>query len=245
MGDTSALGFGHFIAQSDIVARVLLAVLVIMSAISWYLIVYKGISQVVRQKRSSKFLTFFWSATSLEAVQNELSVHGVHEPFGHLAAHAHACPGASRQVRRRQARGGGHRAGVPDAHHQEGARRGDDGARERPHHARHHRRHRAVRRPVRHGVGRLSRAGGDRHVGLGHARQGRGPGRRGADHDRHRPCRRSAGGHGLQLADPLQPRADDQARRLRLRAAELPADRPHAAGPGPRSAGPATCRSLP
>ena len=54
MGDTSALGFGHFIAQSDIVARVLLAVLVIMSAISWYLIVYKGVSQVVRQKRSAE-----------------------------------------------------------------------------------------------------------------------------------------------------------------------------------------------
>jgi biopolymer transport protein ExbB len=88
MGDTSALGFGHFIAQSDIVAKVLLAVLAIMSAISWYLIIYKGVSQVVRQKRSARFLTFFWSATSLEAVQNELSVHGVHEPFGHLAAHA-------------------------------------------------------------------------------------------------------------------------------------------------------------
>jgi biopolymer transport protein ExbB len=67
---------------------VLLAVLAIMSAISWYLIVYKGIGQLVRQKRSQKFLTFFWSATSLEAVQNELTVHGVHEPFGHLTAHS-------------------------------------------------------------------------------------------------------------------------------------------------------------
>ena len=57
-----------------------------MSAISWYLIVYKGISQVVRQKRSKRFLDFFWSATSLEAVQNELNVHGVREPFGHLTA---------------------------------------------------------------------------------------------------------------------------------------------------------------
>ena len=84
MGDASSLGFGHFIAQSDIVAKVLLAVLVIMSAISWYLIVYKGISQVVRQKRSARFLAFFWSATSLEQVQNELNIHGVHEPFGHL-----------------------------------------------------------------------------------------------------------------------------------------------------------------
>ena len=88
MGDASSLGFGHFLAQTDIVAKVLLAVLVIMSAISWYLIVYKGISQVVRQKRSQKFLTFFWSATSLEAVQAELNVHGVHEPFGHLTAHS-------------------------------------------------------------------------------------------------------------------------------------------------------------
>jgi hypothetical protein len=49
--------------------------------------------------------------------------------------------------------------------------------------------------------------------GSGHARQGGGPGRRGADHDRHRPRRRLAGGHGLQLADPLQPRADRHARR--------------------------------
>src|SRR6476620_7275357 len=88
MGDTSALGFGHFIANADIVAKVLLAVLAIMSAISWYLIVYKGISQVVRQKRSQKFLAFFWSATSLEAVQQELGVHGAREPFGHLTAHS-------------------------------------------------------------------------------------------------------------------------------------------------------------
>ncbi len=88
MGDASSLGFGHFIEQADIVAKVLLAVLAAMSAISWYLIVSKGISQVLRQKRSRQFLDFFWSATSLEAVQNELAVHGVQEPFGHLTAHS-------------------------------------------------------------------------------------------------------------------------------------------------------------
>ena len=63
MGDASSLGFGHFLQQSDIVARVLLVILVVMSAISWYLIVYKGISLIIRQKRSKKFLDFFWSAT--------------------------------------------------------------------------------------------------------------------------------------------------------------------------------------
>src|SRR5947207_15865466 len=88
MGDASSLGFGHFLQQSDIVIKALLAILAIMSAISWYLIVYKGISQVVRQKRSKAFLDFFWSATSFEAVQNEPNFNGVREPFGHLTAHS-------------------------------------------------------------------------------------------------------------------------------------------------------------
>ena len=88
MGDASSLGFGHFLAQSDLVARVLLGVLAIMSAISWYLIVYKGISQLVRQERSRQFLAFFWAAKSLEEVQHELERTGASEPFGHLTAHS-------------------------------------------------------------------------------------------------------------------------------------------------------------
>ena len=77
MGDASSLGFGHFIAQADIVAKVLLAVLAIMSAISWYLIVYKGISQIVRQRRSAKFLAFFWSAMSASSTLTRL----IHHPL--------------------------------------------------------------------------------------------------------------------------------------------------------------------
>ena len=85
----SALGFGHFLANADIVAQVLLVVLALMSAISWYLIVMKGISQLIRQQpQPASSSNFFWSATSLEAVQNELSIHGVQEPFGHLTAHS-------------------------------------------------------------------------------------------------------------------------------------------------------------
>jgi len=44
MGDTNSLGFGHFLVNADMVAKVLLVVLVLMSAISWYLIVLKGIN---------------------------------------------------------------------------------------------------------------------------------------------------------------------------------------------------------
>jgi biopolymer transport protein ExbB len=88
MGGDSSLGFGHFLAASDPVIKTLLVILALMSAISWYLIVMKGISQVVRQRRSARFLSLFWAATSFEAVQNELNVHGVNEPFGHLTAHS-------------------------------------------------------------------------------------------------------------------------------------------------------------
>lgn len=83
-----APGFGHFIAQSDAVGQTLFAILVIMSLISWALIVIKGVALFLRQRRSKSFLDFFWNATSLEAVQHEIATHGVQEPFAHLTSHA-------------------------------------------------------------------------------------------------------------------------------------------------------------
>lgn len=82
------LGFGHFLAQTDAVGMVLFAILVLMSVVSWTLIVIKGVTHLTRQQRSRSFLAFFWNATSLEAVQSELSTHGVRDPFAHLTAHA-------------------------------------------------------------------------------------------------------------------------------------------------------------
>ena len=85
---TNAMGFAHFITQSDFVGKFLLAVLVIMSAASWGLIASKGLTQYLRSKRSAAFLDFFWNARSLDAVQAELSTHGARDPFSHLSAHA-------------------------------------------------------------------------------------------------------------------------------------------------------------
>ncbi|PXW96135.1 outer membrane transport energization protein ExbB [Sphaerotilus hippei] len=84
----AGMGFGHFIAQSDAVGKTLLAILVIMSVLSWALILIKGITQIVRQRRSEKFLGFFWNARSLDEVAGEIQTHGAHDPFGHLTAHA-------------------------------------------------------------------------------------------------------------------------------------------------------------
>ena len=84
----SEMGFGHFIKNTDAVGQGLFIILVVMSLISWALIVTKGIGLLLRQRRSRTFLDFFWNATSLEAVQHEIATHGVSEPFAHLTSHA-------------------------------------------------------------------------------------------------------------------------------------------------------------
>jgi biopolymer transport protein ExbB len=84
----TTLGFGHFIAQSDVVGKTLLGILLLMSVLSWAIIALKGISLVTRGKRSQAFLNFFWNATSLDAVANEIATHGARDPFSHLTSHA-------------------------------------------------------------------------------------------------------------------------------------------------------------
>ncbi|WP_230179724.1 MotA/TolQ/ExbB proton channel family protein [Aquabacterium sp. CECT 9606] len=82
------MGFGHFIKNTDVVGQGLFVILVVMSLLSWALIITKGVGLVLRQRRSRTFLNFFWNATSLEAVQHEITTHGVSEPFAHLTSHA-------------------------------------------------------------------------------------------------------------------------------------------------------------
>src|SRR5690606_12216112 len=81
-------GFVHFIRQSDVVGQGLFLILIVMSVISWALIVVKGVALFQRQRRSRAFLDFFWNATSLEAAQHEIATHGAQDPFSHLTAHA-------------------------------------------------------------------------------------------------------------------------------------------------------------
>jgi len=99
---SSAIGFGHFLAQTDVVGKALLLILVVMSALSWTLILLKGIALVVRRQRSHRFLEFFWNAATLDEVSAEMQTHGVRDPFSHLTSHAihaqqhHARYGAAR-----------------------------------------------------------------------------------------------------------------------------------------------------
>ena len=86
--EATSLGIGHFLAQSDVVGKTLLTILILMSVASWAIIAIKGVAQLARKGRSHAFLSFFWNATSLDAVAGEISTHGARDPFSHLTAHA-------------------------------------------------------------------------------------------------------------------------------------------------------------
>jgi biopolymer transport protein ExbB len=89
MNDTpNSLGFAHFISQTDGLGKALFIILVLMSLATWYLIVVKAIAGIRTRRASDKFVQHFWNATSLEAVDREITTHGVNDPFSHLTSHA-------------------------------------------------------------------------------------------------------------------------------------------------------------
>ena len=81
------LGFAHFLAGTDGVARVVLGLMLVMSVGTWYLIVTKGVQAFLSKKRSRDFLAAFWRAPNLDAVATRLRESGVNEPFSHLVHH--------------------------------------------------------------------------------------------------------------------------------------------------------------
>jgi biopolymer transport protein ExbB len=81
------LGFAHFLAHADGVARFILALMLLMSVGTWYLIVTKGIALWRTRQKSQAFLHDFWAAASLDAVARRLRETGVTDPCSHLVHH--------------------------------------------------------------------------------------------------------------------------------------------------------------
>ena len=86
--EPQAIGFTHFLAQTDPVAKLLLGVLVAMSVLSWYLIAFKALSGWLERRRSKGFLQLFWSSPSAAMVQRHLQQHSAEDSFSRLASHA-------------------------------------------------------------------------------------------------------------------------------------------------------------
>jgi biopolymer transport protein ExbB len=88
MDPEQSIGFAGFLAQSDAVGRAVLAVLLVMSIATWYLIVTKTITIVLERRKSARFLDAFWDALSLAAVEAHIEANHPDDPFSHVAWHA-------------------------------------------------------------------------------------------------------------------------------------------------------------
>lgn len=82
-----SLGFSHFLAHSDGVARFILGLMLFASIVTWYLILSKGLKMFQLQRRSKAFLEAFWEAPSMEAVAARIRESGTTDPFSHLLHH--------------------------------------------------------------------------------------------------------------------------------------------------------------
>lgn len=83
----ATIGFAHFLADADGVARFILVLMALMSIGTWYLIVTKGVRLWQAQKKAGAFLRAFWQAGSLDAVALRLREQGVTDAFSHLVHH--------------------------------------------------------------------------------------------------------------------------------------------------------------
>lgn len=80
-----SLGFAHFLSQSDTLGKAVLALLLLLSVASWYIIVTKALRNVMAQRRAGAFLQRFWSASSLSEVDATLRARPVDNAFADLA----------------------------------------------------------------------------------------------------------------------------------------------------------------
>ena len=79
-----------FLASTDWVARTVLAILILMSIVSWTVIVARGWRELTQARRHRRFLALFWHAESLEAARATLSGPGSNNAFANVARHGFA-----------------------------------------------------------------------------------------------------------------------------------------------------------
>ena len=102
MDHAQALGVADFLSQTDAITKLAIAILLVMSVSTWYLIITKTVHILVARRRSNAFLAMFWNAPSIQAVGEALGDQPPDEPFSHLTSQAiaatrhHAQHGASR-----------------------------------------------------------------------------------------------------------------------------------------------------
>lgn len=79
-----AIGFAHFLSQTDSMGKIVLAILLALSVASWYLILTRALANILAQRRADAFLKQFWHAPSLEQAADTLKKHPADNAFAEL-----------------------------------------------------------------------------------------------------------------------------------------------------------------
>jgi biopolymer transport protein ExbB len=77
-----------FIAHTDVLGKAILAVLLVMSLVTWYLIVTRALERYLEGRRSARWLRAFRTEPSLATIEAGLATPRPADPFARLAAQA-------------------------------------------------------------------------------------------------------------------------------------------------------------
>lgn len=84
----STLGLSHFLVQTDWLAKILLAILLVLSVASWTVILLKGLENLVGRHREERFVSRFWQAASLAEAADAAAPADADNSFSRLAHRA-------------------------------------------------------------------------------------------------------------------------------------------------------------
>jgi len=102
------LGFAHFVGNTDTVGKIVLALLLLLSLASWYLIFTKALANWLDKKRTNDFLEIFWQQDTLESIAATVKKEGRQNAFADLVSQALSAVhnGNSRGLQKLAAAGG-------------------------------------------------------------------------------------------------------------------------------------------
>lgn len=101
MESAAPFNFARFIAQGDVVIVSVVAVLLLLSVTTWYLILIKWLRGFGGRRNSAAFLQLFWNAPSADGLRKKLEEQHNADPFSRIAFDA---INASSQYRRHASR---------------------------------------------------------------------------------------------------------------------------------------------
>lgn len=84
-----SLGFAHFLSNTDVIGKCVLAALLALSMASWHLILTKAVANTMARKYADAFMDRFWEAGTLREMGASLKTDHTSNAFINLARQAH------------------------------------------------------------------------------------------------------------------------------------------------------------